>query len=210
MTIDLETARRERVLGVTGGIGCGKSTLAELLSGTGWHIVDSDQIASELMQPGRENWKNMIDGFGQEILNKDQSINRRVLGELVFGDPAARQKLNELTHPSIRAAWNSQRDEFLTRQPQNNVAVIIPLLFEAGLQDDFGRIASVGCTEDTQWQRLRTREWSDEHIRQRLESQWPLAEKMQLSHTVFWNEGSVERLRSQVGLFTALWSREKR
>ncbi|MEM1059014.1 MAG: dephospho-CoA kinase [Verrucomicrobiota bacterium] len=207
MSTDLETACRERVLGLTGGIGCGKSTLGGILAEEGWGVVDSDLIARELMAPGRENWKNMVDGFGPEILNKDQSINRRVLGEMVFGDPAARSKLNELTHPSIRAAWNSQRDEFLLRQPTQPVVVVIPLLFEVGLEAEFGHIASVGCTEDTQWQRLRTREWPEEHIRQRMASQLPLAEKMQLSHTVFWNEGSVEQLRSQVRLFAAHWPR---
>ncbi len=207
MSLDLKTARRERVLGVTGGVGCGKSSFGRILEEKGWRVLDTDDVARDLMMPGRENWQNMIDGFGPSILNEDQSINRRLLGDLVFGDPAARQKLNELTHPSIRAAWTSQRDDILSRHPDACVAVIIPLLFEVGLHTEFERIACVGCTPKTQWQRLKTRNWSDDHIRQRIESQLPLAEKMQLSHTVFWNEGSLERLGAQCELLAATFTR---
>lgn len=207
MSLDLDTARRQRVLGITGGVGCGKSTLGEIMVERGWSVIDTDDVARELMAPGQENWQNMIDGFGPSILNVDQSINRRVLGDLVFGDPAARQKLNELTHPSIRAAWTSQRDDILSRQPDACVAVIIPLLFEVGLQTEFERIACVGCTRKTQRQRLMKRNWSAEHIQQRMESQLPLAEKMQLSQTVFWNEGSLERLGAQFELLAATFAR---
>lgn len=207
MSVELETARRDRVFGLTGGVGCGKSTLGKLLAEAGWKVIDTDEVARELMKPGRENWQNMIDAFGPSILNEDQSINRRVLGDLVFGDPAARQQLNELTHPSIRAAWLTLRDESLGRQPKTKVAVIIPLLFEVGLDAEFARIACVGCTQETQRQRLKTRDWSEEHLRQRIDSQLPLVEKMQRSHIVFWNEGSFERLRAQFQLFAATFAR---
>src|ERR1043165_21154 len=143
---------------LTGGIACGKSTLAEILQARSAHIIDTDTIAHRLMQPGETNWKKMIDAFGDSILNADRSINRSVLGELVFSQPRLRHVLNEITHPTIRQVWQSEADALQTAHPHDPVIVMIPLLYESA--DTTGTpllaldsIAAIGCPETTQLRR---------------------------------------------------------
>ena len=119
-----------RQIGLTGGVACGKSTLAEGLRARGWHVIDTDRIAHRVMQPGEEAWKNVVDAFGPSILQPDQSIDRKVLGRLVFADPLLRAKLNEITHPAIRSVWQREREERARTHPTHFLAVMIPLLFE--------------------------------------------------------------------------------
>lgn len=182
--------------GLTGGIGCGKSEAARFLGESGWKMIDTDGIARRLMEPGEVNWKKVVDGFGAKILNINGTINRRALGELVFSQPALRGKLNDLTHPAIREAWIAERNDLL--RFHSLVMVIIPLLFEVGVQREFDRIVCVGCSSGLQRERLRSRGWSDEHLRQRIDSQMPLEEKWARSDLAVWNEGSFAVLRRQL------------
>ena len=108
-----------RVIGLTGGIACGKSTLAESLRARGWHVIDTDQIAHRLLEPGEAVWKNVVDAFGPSILQPDKSIDRKVLGRLVFADPLLRAKLNEITHPAIRSAWQRELEERTRTHPDH-------------------------------------------------------------------------------------------
>jgi len=194
------------VFGLTGGIACGKSTLADLLRRRGWTVVDSDQIAHRLMEPGGENWRKIIDSFGSNLLNPDQTINRGLLGDLVFREPRLREQLNSLTHPAIRKAWQKERDSFLEKKAAGApdlpaLVIVIPLLFETGLEKEFsdgGSVMCVGCSAALQKARLTSRGLDPERIRQRLESQWPLEEKSKRSSRLFWNEGTVETLDRQV------------
>lgn len=193
------------VLGLTGGIACGKSTAAGLLQRRGWAVVDTDAIAHRLMLPGGENWQKMIDAFGLSVLNADQTINRGVLGDLIFRSPRLRAELNSLTHPAIRKAWQTERENFLTgsaadtRTPKGKLVIVIPLLFETSLENEFTTVICVGCGSALQKARLAGRGLDPERIGQRLESQWPLDEKIKRSHRLFWNEGTVETLDRQVG-----------
>jgi dephospho-CoA kinase len=91
-------------IALTGGIACGKSTLADGLRARGWHVIDTDAIAHQVLLPAGAAYKNVVDAFGSSILQPDQSIDRKVLGRLVFSDPLLRAKLNEITHPAIRSA----------------------------------------------------------------------------------------------------------
>lgn len=187
------------IYGLTGGIACGKSTLGEMMREAGWTIVDSDAIAHKLMEPGQPNWKNVVDAFGDTILNADRTINRRALGELVFSSPPLRQQLNALTHPAIREVWQAEKDRFLHSQPTHPMVVIIPLLFECALQKEFDSILCVACSAARQMRRMLDRGLDETAIRQRLASQWPIHEKMNASNRVFWNEGSLPSLRRQLG-----------
>jgi dephospho-CoA kinase len=194
------------VYGLTGGIACGKSTVATLLRERGWTIVDSDAIAHRLMAPAGENWQKMIDAFGPSILNADQTINRVVLGDMVFREPSLRDRLNSLTHPAIRKAWHAEREGFLEKitagrldRKRDRLAVVIPLLYETGLGDEFGAVMCVGCSPALQRARLQGRGLDGERIGQRLASQWPLEEKIRRSDILLWNEGSLETLAQQVG-----------
>ena len=132
-------------IGLTGGIACGKSTLAEGLRGRGWHVIDTDAIAHQVLATGTETWKIVVDAFGPSILQPDQSIDRKVLGRLVFADPLLRAKLNEITHPAIRSVWQREREERARTHPTHSLAVMIPLLFECELEQMFSAVWSVGA-----------------------------------------------------------------
>lgn len=185
-------------IGLTGGIACGKSTLAEALRARGWHVIDTDEIAHSVLLPGGEVWKNVVDAFGPSILQDDQSIDRKVLGRLVFADPLLRAKLNEITHPAIRSVWQRERDERARTHPIQFLAVMIPLLFECELERAFSAVWCVGATRATQLRRLKARGLSEAEASQRIESQLPVAEKMVRSTIAFWGEGTTASLLLQL------------
>ena len=185
-------------IGLTGGIACGKSTLAEELRVRGWHVIDTDRIAHEVMQPGRETWKNVVDAFGPSILQPDKSIDRKVLGRLVFADPSLRAKLNEITHPAIRTAWQREREERTRSYPTQSLAVMIPLLFECELEKMFNAVWCVGASRVTQVRRLIARGLTETEAGQRLASQMAVPEKMTRSSIAFWGEGTSAMLVRQL------------
>jgi dephospho-CoA kinase len=190
-------AAREAI-GLTGGIACGKSTLAEGLRARGWHVIDTDRIAHEVMLPGAEVWKNVVDVFGSSILQPDQSIDRKVLGRLVFADPLLRAKLNEITHPAIRSVWQREREERARTHPTHFLAVMIPLLFECELEQMFPAVWCVGASRAVQLHRLKARGLSETEAAQRLASQMPVAEKMARANVAFWGEGTPASLLLQL------------
>src|SRR5277367_1008288 len=187
-----------RQIGLTGGIACGKSTLADGLRARGWHIIDTDQIAHRLLQPGQEVWKNVVDAFGSSVLQPDQSIDRKVLGRLVFADPLLRVKLNEITHPAIRSVWQREREERARTHPTHFLAVMIPLLFECELEQMFSAVWCVGTSRAVQLNRLQARGLSRTEAAQRLASQMPVADKMARSTIAFWGEGTPATLLLQL------------
>jgi dephospho-CoA kinase len=189
---------KPQTIGLTGGIACGKSTLAEGLRARGWHVIDTDRIAHQVMQPGQEVWKNVVDAFGSSILQPDQSIDRKVLGRLVFADPLLRVKLNEITHPAIRSVWQREREERARTHPTHSLAVMIPLLFECELEQMFSAVWCVGASRAVQLNRLKARGLSEAEAAQRLASQMPVAEKMARSSVAFWGEGTPAVLLSQL------------
>ena len=185
-------------IGLTGGIACGKSTLAEGLRARGWHVIDTDAIAHRVLTSGTETWKNVVDVFGPSILQPDQSIDRKVLGKLVFADPQQRAKLNEITHPAIRSAWQRELEERTRTHPTQVLAVMIPLLFECELERLFSVVWCVGASRATQLRRLVARGLTAEEAAQRLASQLPVAEKMARASRAFWGEGTSAMLLRQL------------
>ena len=185
-------------IGLTGGIACGKSTLAEGLRARGWHVIDTDRIAHDVLLAGTETWKNVVDAFGSTILQPDQSIDRKVLGRLVFADPLLRIKLNEITHPAIRSVWQREREERARTHPTHFLAVMIPLLFECELEQMFSAVWCVGASRVTQLSRLQARGLSGAEAAQRVASQMPVADKMARSHVAFWGEGTPASLLLQL------------
>jgi dephospho-CoA kinase len=185
-------------IGLTGGIACGKSTLAEGLRTRGWWVIDTDEIAHRVLAPGQETWKIVIDAFGPSILQPDQSIDRKVLGRLVFADPLLRAKLNEITHPAIRSVWQREREERARTHPTYSLAVMIPLLFECELEQMFSAVWCVGASRVTQLNRLKARGLSATEAAQRIDSQMPVAEKMARSSVAFWGEGTPATLLLQL------------
>ncbi len=185
-------------IGLTGGIACGKSTLAEGLRARGWQVIDTDRIAHEVMRAGEPAWKNVVDAFGPSILQPDKSIDRKVLGRLVFADPLLRAKLNEITHPAIRSVWQRELEERTRTHPSQSLAVMIPLLFECALEPSFSAVWAIGASRSTQIGRLRARGLTEAEAVQRLESQLPVAEKMARASLAFWGEGTVAALLRQL------------
>jgi dephospho-CoA kinase len=185
-------------IGLTGGIACGKSTLANGLRGRGWHVIDTDLIAHRVLAVGQETWKIVVDAFGPSILQPDQSIDRKVLGRLVFADPRLRAKLNEITHPAIRSVWQYEREERARTHPTQSLAVMIPLLFECALEPVFSAVWCVGASRRVQVNRLVARGFSEQEVLQRLNSQWPVADKMAKANVAFWGEGTPASLLAQI------------
>lgn len=190
--------------GLTGGVGMGKSTAASLLVQRGVPLIDTDEVARRVVQPGQPAWTEICDWLGPQIVGPDGQLLREHLARLVFSDAEARRKLEAITHPRIRAAWQSQVREW-TAGGWGCCVVVIPLLFETGAQKEFTHTLCVVCGAASQRQRLRARGWPDEHIEQRLAAQLLAAEKCRLASFVIWNEAGVDVLEEQLrripGLF---------
>ena len=191
-------------LGLTGGIGMGKSTAAELLAKHGAKISDSDVIARELAEPGQPALQAIAKAFGNEVLRADGSLDRGRVAELVFGDDAARRTLEDILHPRIRATWLGNLDRWAREGVALGVAVI-PLLYETGSEAAFDRIVCVACSPATQRERLRQRDWSDEEIDRRIAAQMSAEEKMKRADHVVWTDGPVSAHADQWDDLLARW-----
>ena len=186
-----------RVLGLTGGVGMGKSTAARLLKKVGLPVVDSDDLAREAVQPGTEGLAEIADEFGEGFLKADGSLDRDKMASTVFQDEAARKRLEAIIHPRVRTVWEKQIDQWREQKWPVGV-VVIPLLFEVDLQDSFDAVLCVACTANTQRARLRERNWDDAQITARIAAQMDIAQKIDLADHVLWNEGAPELLMDQM------------
>lgn len=180
-----------KLFGLTGGMGMGKSTAARILSERGIPIIDTDLLARELTEPGQPALEEIRREFGRELIDEQGRLRRDRLAETVFQDESARRKLEGILHPRIRERWLKETEAWRNRSRARGV-VVIPLLFETNAERHFDAVICVACREDTQRERLRQRGWSDEHIRQRLEAQWPIQRKMDAADHVVWTEGVLE------------------
>ncbi|MGB0586812.1 MAG: dephospho-CoA kinase [Limisphaerales bacterium] len=186
-----------RVLGLTGGVGMGKSTAARLLKKAGLPVVDSDDLAREAVQPGTEGLAEIADEFGEGFLKPDGSLDRDKMASTVFQDKAVRKRLEAIIHPRVRAVWENRIEQWREQKRPVGV-VVIPLLFEVGLQDSFDAVLCVASTASTQRSRLRGRNWSDAQIAARIAAQMDIAQKMDLADHVLWNEGTPDQLGEQL------------
>jgi len=186
-----------QTFGLTGGIGMGKSTAADLLRQHGLPVVDSDVIARQLVEPGRPALAEIERLFGNEIIGGDGHLRRHALAQLVFLNAAARRKLEEILHPRIRAAWETQLQAWRA-QGCSMAIVVIPLLFETEAAAQFDATICVACSATTQRQRLRARGWTDQQIDQRIAAQLPAENKMLLADYVVWTEGPLDLHETQL------------
>ncbi|HEY2329378.1 MAG TPA: dephospho-CoA kinase [Verrucomicrobiae bacterium] len=186
-----------KLCGLTGGVGMGKSTAAGFLLELGARVVDTDEIARDLVQPGQPALAEIQKQFGSGILAADGSLNRAALARIVFADKNALKKLESILHPRIRERWSSQVEQW--RQENYPLAVVvIPLLFETQAENHFDQIICVACSPVSQHERLRSRGWTLEQIRQRNAAQMPVGQKLARSHFVIWTEGALEVHRRQI------------
>jgi dephospho-CoA kinase len=176
--------------GLTGGVGMGKSTAAGFFRQLGVRLVDTDELARELVQPGQPALAEIQHEFGPGLLAADGRLNRDALARLVFADAGARKKLEAILHPRIRERWLAQV-EIWRRENCPAAMVVIPLLFETGAETSFDKIICVACSPAAQHARLSARGWPLDQIQGRLAAQLPADQKMARSHFVLWTEGSL-------------------
>jgi dephospho-CoA kinase len=182
------------IAGITGGLGCGKSTVARLLEQRGFRRMDSDQIVRDVILHQPDIVAALRGRYGDGILDAEGKIHRPALAEKVFPHDAERLWLEELTHPGVYAAWRAA----FAAEPEARWAVEVPLLFEKGLENWFDFTVCVACAPAKQLARLEQRGLPRVLAGQRISKQLPLARKIDLSDFVLWNEGSPEFLEAQV------------
>ena len=186
-----------KLLGITGGVGMGKSTAGEWLRRRGVEVADPDVLARELAGPGEPALAQIMQRFGPTVLSASGELDRARLARLVFADAGARADLEGILHPRIRAAWQAAAAQWRAAGRPFG-AVIIPLLFETGGESAFDAIVCMGCSKGSQWRRLRERGWSDSETRQRLEAQLPLQEKIARSDFLVWTDTTLEVVGAQL------------
>ena len=186
------------VIGLTGGIASGKSTVAAILERLGAPVVDADRLAREVVEPGQPAHAAIVAAFGEAILDPDRTINRPRLARLVFADPAARRRLEAITHPAIRRAAEEKLSE-LERAGASLAVYMAPLLIEAGGASRVDEIWVVYADRDAQLERLMRRDgMARTEALQRLDAQMPMEEKRKFGRVVIDNGGTREETERQV------------
>jgi dephospho-CoA kinase len=187
-------------IGLTGGIGSGKSTVAALLAARGAVIVDADRIAREVVEPGSPGLAAVVDVFGPGVLTAEGSLDRPALAAVVFADPAARARLDEVVHPRVRA----RAAELVAAAPADAVVVQdVPLLVETGQAGSYDLVLVVEADLETRVRRLVDRGLTEQDARARIASQATDAQRRAVADVVLLNDGAREELAARVDRFWA-------
>jgi len=199
-------------VGLTGGIASGKSTVSRILAEKGAVLIDFDEMAHAVQDPGGPVWREIIRHFGREMLLEDGTIDRRKLGETVFADREKRELLNRLVHPAIFEEWQRRLAKIRAARADAIVVSDIPLLIEAGMKEMVDLVLLVCITPEEQIRRVMARDgFSREEAERRLAAQMPIDEKLRSADIVIRNEGSPEETRWAVStVWMELNIREKR
>jgi dephospho-CoA kinase len=191
-------------IGLTGGIASGKSLVSRMFVELGAHCIDADEIAHELMRPGEAVYDEVVQKFGNEILNPDQSVNRAKVAELAFDKRRPRiYELNRIMHPEVIKRYESWMEEIRRREPDAIAILEAALVLEAGLRKRFDRIVVVTCKPQQRIERWAQRfnldpETAKTEVTRRMMAQAPDEAKIQAADYVIDNSGSVEETRNQV------------
>ena len=186
------------VIGVTGGVGTGKSTVAKMFKELGATVLDADAMAHQLMEPKRLCWRRVVDAFGEEVLNEDQSINRRRLAEIVFGDAQRRRELEAIIHPQVLRQIKQRLHRLGRSRRVRAVVLDVPLLVEVDAQGMADALVVVTAPRDVQIQRLSHRYGNPEEADARIASQMELSAKVALADAVVETDGTLDATRTQV------------
>jgi dephospho-CoA kinase len=183
------------LVGITGGIGSGKSTVADRLAALGASVVDTDEISRALTGPAGAAMEAVRTAFGARYVTGDGSLDRAAMRALAFEDPAARARLESILHPAIRSA----ADAALERAPGPYRVIVVPLLFETrGYLGTVSRVLVVDCPEELQETRTAARSGLPrEEVRRIMAAQWPRWRRLQSADDVIWNGGDVDALAAQ-------------
>ena len=186
-------------VGLTGGIGSGKTTVGQMLVELGCRLIDSDTITHELLEGDPEIYDRVVGEFGAEILDADRRIDRRRLGSVVFAEGSRLKALTTILHPAILVRQKAFLLECQSENPNAIAIVDAALMVETGRYKNYDRLIVVTCTMEQQRDRLRNRGLSDDQINTRIRSQMPMEEKTRFADFVIDNSGSVDETHRQVG-----------
>ena len=188
------------LVGLTGGMGSGKSLAASYFKALGAQIIDADRISRELVAPGKPAWKEIIEEFGSNVLNPDQTLNRKQIAAIVFNDESKRKKLEDIIHPRVIVEERRLYEKY--RQKNSRVLAVIDaaLLIESGNYKNVDKVVVVQCGKEEQIRRVMERDGTARsEVENRLNSQMPLEEKVVFGDYILRNDDTRESLKSQVG-----------
>jgi dephospho-CoA kinase len=193
-------------VGLTGGLACGKSTVAEVLREMGCEVLDADRLGHEAIEPGGLAYQGVLDAFGADLLDAEGKIRRPLLAERVFQEPARLAQLNALVHPAILALVEERCLDFRRRHPRGILVVDAALILEAGVAQRFDKIVVVDCASEQQVARFVGKGLgSEEEARRRIAAQLPREQKLSRADFVLDSSGSLEETRQRArGLFQKL------
>ena len=186
------------IVGLTGSVGTGKSTVTNFFRELGAYIIDWDELAREVIRPQLRAWKEIVEYFGKDFLNEDLTINRQKLAEIVFSDKEKVTKLNQIVHPEVFKEDERITNEIKSLDPDALIIKDIPLLFELTRPIFVDKVVVVSASEQTQLRRLEEKGMSREDARSRIKSQLPLEEKIKSADFVINNDGPLEETKKQV------------
>ncbi|WP_332629101.1 dephospho-CoA kinase [Halalkalibacter flavus] len=186
------------LIGLTGGIASGKSTVSEIIQSKGIPVIDADQISREVVEPGTEALQLISEHFGQSVINEDGTLARKKLGEIIFEHPEERQILNKIVHPAVRNRMNELKERYV-EEGEKTIVFDIPLLFESDLFHLVDKVLLVYVDEETQLKRLMNRDLAGEKdAKLRIASQMPLQKKRERADAIIDNSSTVEETRRQL------------
>lgn len=193
------------IIGLTGSIASGKSTVSQMLRELGFPIVDADKIARLVVEPGTPVIREIVKVFGEEVIHEDGSLNREKLGELIFSNSDERDKLNKIIHPAIRREMIRQKEEHIAKGA-STIIMDIPLLFESKLQSFVDKILVVSVTPEIQKERLMARnKLTEKEATVRISSQLPMKVKEDGSDAVIDNNRTIEDTEKQLKEILLNW-----
>ncbi|WP_226528552.1 dephospho-CoA kinase [Metabacillus niabensis] len=193
------------VIGLTGGIASGKSTVSNKIKKLGITVVDADEISRDVVEIGKPAYNQIVNVFGVDILQHDQTLDRGKLGALIFSDPKRREQLNKIVHPEVRKEMLRQVEKE-RKQGSRAVVLDIPLLFESKLTYMVDKTLLVYVDEQTQLERLMQRNgYTEAEAKLRIQSQLPLKDKRKLADEIIDNNGSLENTQTQLEAVLKKW-----
>ena len=189
-----------KIIGITGGVGSGKSEILNILKNDYQaKVIQSDHVAHELMVTGAKSYDAIVQAFGNEILNEDQTINRPILGEIVFRDETKLSLLNSITHKNVDEEILSRIDQFGKEEPEGLLVIESALLVGAGYEKRFDQLWYIYTREEVRYERLKaSRGYSDEKIKQMIEKQQKEEEFKSMASNIIDNSGDLEDTKAQI------------
>lgn len=210
LDVGAESKREMVIVGLTGNIGTGKSTVANFFKELGAYVIDWDELAREAVRPRSKAWKEITEYFGKAILNADQTINRQRLADIAFSNQKKLAKLNQIVHARVFEMDERATAEIRNRDPDALIIKDIPLLFEITQPIFIDKVIVVSASEQTQLGRLKEKGMSAQDARDRIKSQLPLEKKIEWADFVIDNDGSCEETKKQVEKIYSLLRKERK